>query len=61
MPIVGLKNYQVNPSLQKTIGEKYALENHIIVLSNSKTKVTAAMADPHLSVIENIEKSTAQR
>ncbi len=57
MPIVGLKNYQVNPSLQKTIGEKYALENHIIVFSNSKTKVTAAMADPHLSVIENIEKA----
>lgn len=57
MPIVGLNNYQVNPSLQKTIGEKYALENHIIVLSNSKTKVTAAMADPHLSVIENIEKA----
>ena len=57
MPIVGLKNYEVNPSLQKTIGEKYALENHIIVLSNSRTKVTAAMADPHLSVIETIEKA----
>jgi diguanylate cyclase (GGDEF)-like protein len=57
MPIVGLKNYQVNPSLQKTIGEKYALENHIVVLSNSRTKVTAAMADPHLSVIEAIEKA----
>ncbi len=57
MPIVMLKDYEVKPSLQKIIGEKYALENHIIVLSNSKTKVTAAMADPHLSVIENIEKA----
>ena len=57
MPIVMLKDYEVKPSLQKIIGEKYALENHIIVLSNSKMKVTAAVADPHLSVIENLEKA----
>ena len=57
MPIVMLKDYEINPSLQKVIGEKYALENHIIVLSNSKMKVTAAMADPHLSVIETLEKA----
>lgn len=57
MPIVMLNDYEVNSSLQKIIGEKYALENHIIVLSNSKTKVTAAVADPHLSVIETLEKA----
>jgi diguanylate cyclase (GGDEF)-like protein len=57
MPIVMLKDYDVKPSLQKIIGEKYALENHIIVLSNSKMKVTAAVADPHLSVIETLEKA----
>jgi diguanylate cyclase (GGDEF)-like protein len=57
MPTVMLKDYEVKPSLQKIIGEKYALENHIIVISNSKTKVTAAVADPHLSVIETLEKA----
>jgi len=57
MPIVSLKGYQVSPSLQKVIGEKYALENHIVVLSNSPAKATIATADPHLSVIENLEKA----
>ena len=57
MPIVLLKDYQVNPSLQKVIGEKYALKNRIVVLSNSPTKVTVAMAEPNLSVIEDLEKA----
>jgi len=57
MPIVLLKDYKVNPSLQKVIGEKYALKNRIVVLSNSPTKVTVATAEPHLSVIENLEKA----
>ncbi len=57
MPIVSLKGYQVNPSLQKVIGEKYALENHIVVLSNSAAKATVATSDPHLSVIETLEKA----
>ena len=57
MPIVSLKGYQVSPSLQKAVGEKYALTNRIVVLSNSPLKVTVAMAEPHLLVFENLEKS----
>jgi hypothetical protein len=57
MPIVLLKDYEVNPSLQKVIGEKYALKSRIVVLSNSPTKVTVATAEPHLSVLENLEKA----
>ena len=35
IPIVSLKDYEVSPSLQKAIGEEYALKNRIVVLSNS--------------------------
>ena len=54
--IVSLKDYEVSPSLQKAIGEEYALKNRIVVLSNSPLKVTVAMAEPHLFVFENLEK-----
>ncbi len=57
MPIVSLKDYKVSPSLQKAIGEEYALKNRIVVLSNSPLKVTVAMAEPHLFVFENLEKA----
>jgi len=56
LPIVSLKGYQVSPSLQKAIGEEYALKNRIVVLSNSPLKVTVATAEPHLFVFENLEK-----
>ena len=56
IPIVSLKDYQVSPSLQKAIGEVYALKKRIVVLSNSPTKVTVAVAEPHLFVFENLEQ-----
>lgn len=56
IPIVSLKDYEVSPSLQKAIGEEYALKNRIVVLNNSPRKVTVAMAEPHLFVFENLEK-----
>lgn len=57
MPIVSLTGYTVSPSLQKAIGEQYALKNRIVVLKNNPLKVTVAMAEPHLSVFENLEKA----
>ncbi|MCK7489459.1 MAG: hypothetical protein MZU79_03885 [Anaerotruncus sp.] len=48
---------RVSPSLQKAIGEEYALQNRIVVLSNSPKKVTVAVAEPHLLVFENLEKA----
>jgi hypothetical protein len=58
MPVVSLKGYTVSRTLQKAIGEEYALENRIVVLSNSARKLTVAIADPHLSVFEYLEKAT---
>lgn len=57
MPIASLKGYRVSPALQKAIGEKYALTKRIVVLSNRPQKVTVAMAEPNLSVFENLEKA----
>ena len=57
MPIVSLKNFKVFPTLQKVIGEQYALRNRIVVLSNSPQKVGVAIAEPHLSIFEYLEKA----
>lgn len=58
MPVVSLKGYTVSRTMQKAIGEEYALENRIVVLNNSARKLTVAIADPHLSVFEYLEKAT---
>ena len=57
MPVVSLKGFSVYPTMQKAIGEKYALKNRLVVLSNSTQKVGVAMAEPHLSVFEHLEKA----
>jgi hypothetical protein len=57
MPVVSLKKFRIYPVLQKAIGEKYALKNRLVVLSNSPQKVGVAMAEPHLSVFEHLEKA----
>lgn len=57
MPVVSLKDVSVSPLLQKVVGEKYALKNRIVVLSNRLLKVAVAMAEPYLSIFENLEKA----
>ena len=57
MPVVSLKNYTLIPSLQKTVGERYALRNRIIVLSDGEDDVAVAIAEPHLSVFDHLEKA----
>ena len=57
MPIVSLKGFRVYPTMQKAIGEQYALKNRLVVLSNSPQKVGVAMAEPHLSIFEHLEKA----
>ena len=56
MPLVSLKGFKVSPELQKAVGEKYAWRERIVVLKNADREVTVAIADPHLSVFENLEK-----
>lgn len=57
MPVVSLKDFKVFPTLQKAIGEQYALRNRIVVLSNSPQKVGVAIAEPHISIFEYLEKA----
>ncbi|MHB8138472.1 MAG: GspE/PulE/PilB domain-containing protein [Smithellaceae bacterium] len=57
MPVVDLKDFRVSPSLQKSIGEQYALRNRIVVLSNRPGKLTVAIAEPHLSFFDYLEKA----
>lgn len=57
MPIVSLKGYKVSPTLQKAVGEQYALKNRIVVLSNNDQEVIVAIAEPHLSVFDYLEKA----
>lgn len=57
MPVVSLKNFKVSTSLQKAIGEQYALKNRIVVMSHTNHTLTVAIADPHLSIFEYLEKA----
>jgi hypothetical protein len=57
MSIVSLKDFKVSPSLQRAIGEPYALKNNIVVMDDSPLKVTVVVAEPHLLALETIEKS----
>ena len=61
MPVVSLENFTVLQSLQKTIGERYALRNRIIVLSDMDNHITLAIAEPHLSIFDHLEKGIPKR
>ncbi len=56
MPLVSLKGFKVSSELQKAVGEKYAWRERIVVLKNNDRGVAVAIADPNLSVFENLEK-----
>ena len=57
MPVVSLKDYTVIPSRQKAVGERYALRNRIVVLNDGRDDVAVAIAEPHLSVFDHLEKA----
>ncbi len=56
MPVVSLTNFKVAETLQKAIGEQYALRHRIVVLEDSPQKVVVALAEPHLFVFEELER-----
>jgi hypothetical protein len=56
MPVVSLKNYKVAGTLQKAIGEQYALRHRIVVLEDTPQRVVVALAEPHLFVFEELER-----
>lgn len=56
MSVVSLKDFKVSPTLQRAVGEKYALKNNIVVMDDSPLEVTVAIAEPHLLALETLEK-----
>ena len=57
MAIVSLESFYPNPTLQKALGEKYAMKNKIVVMENSPARIKLALAEPTHSILEEIQKA----
>ena len=57
MPFISLKNHIVTESLQKAIGEQYALQQRIVVVENKPNRIVLALAEPNPFILEEIERS----
>jgi type IV pilus assembly protein PilB len=56
MPIVSLKNFSASRSLQESLGGKYAQQQMIVVLENSRDKIKLAIAEPTHHLLEDIRR-----
>jgi hypothetical protein len=56
MPLISLKGFTLDPSLQKAVGEKYAEMNRIIVLENSEGKMKIALAEPTKYLLDELRR-----
>lgn len=56
MPVVSLSGFEPSRSLQKLIGEKFAIDKKIVVLQNEEGKIRLALADPNLYFMEEMKK-----
>jgi hypothetical protein len=61
MPLISLKGFSLDPSLQKAVGEKYAEMNRIIVLENSEGKMKIALAEPTKYLLDELRRITPSR
>ena len=61
IPIISLKDFTINPSLQKAVGEKYALNHKILVLENSPDKIKLALAEPTKYIMDELRKMIPPR
>jgi len=57
MPMISLKTFLPSTSLQKAVGEAYALKHRILVLENDSTKVRFAVAEPNPFIMEELKKA----
>lgn len=56
IPTISLKDFTINPSLQKAVGEKYALNHKILVLENSPDKIKLALAEPTKYIMDELRR-----
>jgi type IV pilus assembly protein PilB len=57
MPIVFLKNFLLSSSLQQSIGVRYAQQQRIVVLENSRDKIKLALAEPTNHILNEIRRN----
>jgi hypothetical protein len=57
MPIISLEKFLPTPALQKSVGERYAQKNMIVVLENNSSMIKLALAEPTLYIMEELKKS----
>ena len=57
IPILSLKDCEINPLLQKVIGKRYAMERRIIVLENSDTAIKLILTEPSVQIMEEVRKA----
>ena len=56
MPTISLKGVFPSPSLQKAVGDAYALRHKIVVLEDDFTKIRLAIAEPNLLVMDELRR-----
>jgi len=56
MPIASLANFIPCPSLQRSIGEKYAQKNRILVMENNSTVIKLAVPEPTAHILDEIRR-----
>jgi hypothetical protein len=56
MPIASLSTFIPCPSLQRSIGEKYAQKNRILVLENNQTVIRVALPEPTAQILDEIRR-----
>jgi MshEN domain len=57
MPIVYLETFYPTPTLQRALGEKYAMKNRIVVLENTPSRIKLALAEPTHRILEEVQKA----
>jgi hypothetical protein len=57
MPIVYLETFYPTPTLQRALGEKYAMKNRIVVLENTPSRIKLALAEPTPRILEEVQKA----
>jgi hypothetical protein len=56
MPIASLSTFIPCPSLQRSIGERYAQKNRILVLENNQTVIRVALPEPTAQILDEIRR-----
>lgn len=56
MPIASLATFIPCPSLQRSIGEKYAQKNRLLVLENNQAAIRVALPEPTAQILDEIRR-----